>query len=115
MVVSNSSDDPLYSIPAKYENQVTGTAIVQLEDGTLVALPYTGINQPDENELRSRLSSMTNLSSIDINEHITHHNDAVSKISAAGQIKLIKVIPNTKGLKAMGLFKTFTKNFFVAY
>lgn len=102
-VVSNSSDDPLYSIPAKYENQVTGTAIVQLEDGTLVALPYTGINQPDENELRSRLSSMTNLSSIDINEHITHHNDAVSKISAAGQIKLIKVIPNTKGLKAMGL------------
>jgi len=103
-VVSNSSDDPLYSIPAKYQNQVTGTAIVQLEDGTLVALPYTGINQPDENELRSRLSSMTNLSSIDINEHITHHNDAVSKISAAtGQIKLIKVIPNTKGLKAMGL------------
>merc|ERR1712110_563463 len=50
MVVSGSSDEPHYHIPQKYENQVTGAAIVQLDDGTLVALPYTGINQPDEEE-----------------------------------------------------------------
>merc|ERR1712110_109109 len=63
-------------------------------------------------ELRSRISSMTNLSSIDINEHITHHNDAVNKISTAtGQIKLIKVIPNPKSQKALGLSsKTSSQN-----